>query len=180
MQMVMDPQASKVLINLFLFQVLNDKLAKFFQLCYEIGGDVKDQAALMKEAFTAQREFLVWVSGRGRQPQDVMSTKLKSTSDKISEVQAFCNSHRGSKQFNHLSGVSEGVAALAWVAAPGKPSSFVKEKCDAAQFYTNRVLKDFKDKEPKHAEWARGLIGALKQLEEYVRDHHSVTLSWGM
>ena len=46
--------------------------------------------------------------------------------------------------FNHLSAISESIPALGWVTVSPAPSPFVKEMNDAGQFYTNRVLKDWK------------------------------------
>ena len=95
-------------------------------------------------------------------------------SEQIQEVITFREKNRGSKFFNHLSSVSESIQALGWVALvrgkgatkgrelqlPGlsvtghrlllslqaaKPGPFVKEMTDAAMFYTNRVLKEYKD-----------------------------------
>lgn len=49
---------------------------------------------------------------------------------------------------------------------------------DAGMFYTNRVLKDFKDK-PGHAEWARAWNATLSSLQTHVRKHHTTGLVWG-
>lgn len=46
---------------------------------------------------------------------------------------------------NHLSAVGEGAGAFGWVAVEPTPAPFVGEMKDSAQFYTNRVLKEFKD-----------------------------------
>jgi adenylyl cyclase-associated protein len=35
------------------------------------------------------------------------------------------------------------------------PAPFVKDMCDAGQFYTNRVLKDWKDKSKTHVDWTK-------------------------
>lgn len=40
-------------------------------------------------------------------------------------------------QFNHLSAISEGIPALAWVTIAPKPAPHVRQMKDAAQFYTN-------------------------------------------
>ena len=54
--------------------------------------------------------------------------------------------NRRSDYFNHLSAVSESIGALGWIAISPAPGPFVREMSDAAQFYTNRVLKDWKEK----------------------------------
>ncbi|XP_020617448.1 adenylyl cyclase-associated protein 2-like [Orbicella faveolata] len=49
---------------------------------------------------------------------------------------------------------------------------------DAAQFYMNRVLKDFKEKDKTHVEWVSCLKGALADLQAYVKAHHTTGLVW--
>jgi adenylyl cyclase-associated protein len=64
----------------------------------------------------------------------------------ISFLKSFREKSRKSELFNHLSAVSEAIGALGWIAISPAPAPYVKEMIDAAQFYTNRVLKDYKEK----------------------------------
>ena len=50
---------------------------------------------------------------------------------------------------------------------------------DAAQFYANRVLKEFKEKDPIHAEWVKQWIKVLSELHAYVKQYHTTGLVWG-
>jgi len=52
--------------------------------------------------------------------------------------------------------------------------------CDAAQFYTNRVLKDFKEKDSIHAEWVKQWLKILNELHAYVKQYHTTGLTWGV
>lgn len=49
---------------------------------------------------------------------------------------------------------------------------------DAGQFYTNRVLKDWKDKDATHVEWARKWIQTLTELQAYIKQYHTTGLVW--
>lgn len=49
---------------------------------------------------------------------------------------------------------------------------------DAGQFYTNRVLKDWKEKDTKHVEWARSWVQTLTQLQQYIKQWHTTGLVW--
>lgn len=42
--------------------------------------------------------------------------------------------------------IAEAIPALGWVSVPNTPVPYVKEMSDAAALYTNRILKEFKDK----------------------------------
>lgn len=50
---------------------------------------------------------------------------------------------------------------------------------EAAQFYTNRVLKEFKEKDATHAEWVKLWLKILNDLHAYVKQHHTTGLAWG-
>uniref|UniRef100_A0A672L9F9 C-CAP/cofactor C-like domain-containing protein n=1 Tax=Sinocyclocheilus grahami TaxID=75366 RepID=A0A672L9F9_SINGR len=96
----------------------------------------------------------------------------------IQEVQAFREKNRSSPLFNHLSAVSESVPALGWVAMAPKPGPYVKEMQDAAMFYTNRVLKDYKEKDKMHVEWVSAYVSIWTELQAYIKQHHTTGLSW--
>lgn len=49
---------------------------------------------------------------------------------------------------------------------------------DAGQFYTNRVLKDFKEKSKLHVDWVKSWIQILTELQAFVKQHHTTGLVW--
>lgn len=49
---------------------------------------------------------------------------------------------------------------------------------DAGQFYTNRVLKEWRDKDSTHVEWARAWIQTLTELQSYIKQYHTTGLVW--
>lgn len=49
---------------------------------------------------------------------------------------------------------------------------------DAGQFYTNRVLKEWKEKDAKHVEWARSWVQTLTELQQYIKQYHTTGLVW--
>lgn len=93
---------------------------------------------------------------------------------------AYTNKNRKSTLFNHLSSISEGIPAFGWILVSPTPAPHIKEMSDASQFYTNRVLKDFKEKDPIHAEWVRQWLKILTDLHAYVKQHHTTGLTWGV
>jgi adenylyl cyclase-associated protein len=50
---------------------------------------------------------------------------------------------------------------------------------DASQFYANRVLKEFKDKDPTHVEWVKQWMKIFNELHAYVKQYHTTGLTWG-
>ncbi|XP_077989965.1 adenylyl cyclase-associated protein 1-like isoform X2 [Glandiceps talaboti] len=158
--------------------VLNGVVAEFITLSNEIGGDVATQVAMVNTAFQAQRDFIVQVSQCKVPKPEVLQSMLKPTADAIGAVQEFREKNRGSKQFNHLSAVSEGIPVMGWVTVAPKPGNYIKEMCDSAQFYTNRVIKDFKGNDERQVQWARAFTKIFTTLKDYVQDEHTTGVSW--
>lgn len=71
---------------------------------------------------------------------------IKPLQESIEAVSNIRDANRGSTVFNQLSAVSESIGVLAWVTVDPKPHKHVEESLGSAQFYGNRVLKEFKDK----------------------------------
>lgn len=44
---------------------------------------------------------------------------------------------------------------------------------DAGQFYTNRVLKDWKEKDKRHVDWVKAWVQTLTELQAFVKQHHT-------
>ncbi|XP_042187722.1 adenylyl cyclase-associated protein 2 [Callorhinchus milii] len=158
--------------------LLSGSVAEFVKHSKIIGDDVEKHAVMLSAAFQAERHFLLMACKLQQPLQIEMTVLLKPLSDKIQEIQNFREKNRGSKLFNHLSAVSESVAALGWVAVVPKPGPYVKEMNDAATFYTNRVLKEYKDNDKRHVEWVKSFLTIWTQLQAYIKEYHITGLSW--
>uniref|UniRef100_A0A182XB21 Adenylyl cyclase-associated protein n=1 Tax=Anopheles quadriannulatus TaxID=34691 RepID=A0A182XB21_ANOQN len=168
---------SKMSINAY-EDIMLGSFANFIALSNKIGGDVATQAQFVKEAFDAQFAFLKVASASSAPSNTDLQNLLKPTSDKISTIQSYREKNRTSPFFNHLSAISESIPALGWVCVAPTPGPYVKEMNDAGQFYTNRVLKDWKEKDSTHVEWARAWIQTLTELQQYIKQHHTTGLVW--
>ena len=72
---------------------------------------------------------------------------LSPTQSALDTVTSIREKNRGSKFFNHLSTVAEGISALGWVTMEGaEAAKYVGEMRDASQFYGNRVVREYKDR----------------------------------
>ncbi|KAI5750547.1 hypothetical protein M8J76_016563 [Diaphorina citri] len=153
-------------------------LASYIALSNKIGGDVATHAKLVSEAFQAQQQFLT-VASQSKDPgQSDKMRLLQPTSDKIAAIQALREKNRASPFFNHLSAISESIPALGWVTVAPTPAPYVKEMNDAGQFYTNRVLKDWKEKDKTHVDWTKAWVETLSELQKYIRQYHTTGLVW--
>uniref|UniRef100_A0A665W8H3 C-CAP/cofactor C-like domain-containing protein n=1 Tax=Echeneis naucrates TaxID=173247 RepID=A0A665W8H3_ECHNA len=148
-------------------EIVSGPLAQYFSLSQQIGGDVLKHVS---QFWTQNLSFLL--------KQAVLTTLLQPVSKAIQQVQAFREQNRTSPHFNHLSAVSESVPALGWVAMAPKPCPYVKEMQDAAMFYTNRVLKEYKDKDKTHVDWVKAYVLIWTELQNYIKQHHTTGLTW--
>ncbi|KAK5637775.1 hypothetical protein RI129_000041 [Pyrocoelia pectoralis] len=158
--------------------LIQGSLAAYVKLSKELGGDVAEHALIVEKAFQAQLQFLVMASQSRMPSQSEQICLLQPTSQQISAIQEFREKHRSSPFFNHLSAISESIPALGWVTVSPTPGPYVKEMLDAGQFYTNRVLKDFKEKDKKHVDWVKAWVGTLTELQAFVKQHHTTGLVW--
>lgn len=109
----------------------------------------------MQKAFEAERTYLL-VSTKAKKPDHPLPellTDLQRSTDTIVNLR---EANRASPFFTHLTAVSEGIPALGWI-VEGKPGDFVTEMLGSAQFYGNRVLKEYKDKYPSLNPFSRPL-----------------------
>lgn len=95
--------------------IILGSLTQFLQLSKKIGDDVAAQAEFVKKAFDAQLKYVTIASQSAAPDQSELPKLLQPTSEQINAVQAFRESHRTSKLFNHLSAISESIPALGWV-----------------------------------------------------------------
>ncbi|XP_066601138.1 microtubule-associated protein futsch-like isoform X1 [Prorops nasuta] len=151
----------------------------YLQLSQKIGGDVAAHGKLVEKAFQIQFEFIQRAASRpAPTSQTDQMSLLSPTSALIQQIQEFREKNRGSTFINHLSAISESIPALGWVAVSPTPAPYIKEMNDVGQFYTNRILKDWKEKDKTHVEWCKAWVQTLTQLQQYVRQHHTTGLVW--
>ncbi|XP_028978621.2 adenylyl cyclase-associated protein 2 isoform X2 [Esox lucius] len=157
--------------------LLMGPVAEYLKNSHTIGEDVEKHAEMVNSALQLQRSFLQMVTTH-QEPAQELADLLKPISEKILEIQTFREQNRGSRLFNHLSAVSESIPALGWVAVSQKPVPYVKEMNDAAIFYTNRVLKDYKDSDKRHGEWVQSYLSIWTKLQAFIKQHHTTGLVW--
>lgn len=158
--------------------IIDGPLANYAKISREIGGDVAKQADVVIDVFNAQLSYIQLAGSRSAPEASEQVTLLGPTSSKIQAIQSMRESNRTSQFFNHLSAISESIPALGWVTVKSVPAPYIKEMNDASQFYSNRVLKDWKEKDKKHVEWVKAWTETLSELQKYVKQHHTTGLVW--
>ncbi|XP_026487908.2 adenylyl cyclase-associated protein 1 isoform X2 [Vanessa tameamea] len=158
--------------------LMQGPLLTYLELSKQIGGDIATHANLVNDAFQQQFRYIQLAAVRSKPLQAEEVQLLAPTSEKISSIQQYREKNRASPFFNHLSAISESIPALGWVAVSPTPAPYVKEMNDAGQFYTNRVLKEWKEKDKTHVDWCRAWVQLLSDLQAYVKQYHTTGLVW--
>lgn len=158
--------------------VLGGKFKEYFDLSVKLGGEVAEHAALVKQAFKLEREIIATACKHKAPKPDVSAKVVKPLGDKVNEIVAFCEKRRGSKVFNNLMTIKEGIGCVGWVSVSPKPAPYVKEMYDQALFYGNRVIKEFKGKDDQQVSWVRAFTGGIQELQAYVKKYHTTGLVW--
>ncbi|ORZ02368.1 adenylate cyclase associated N terminal-domain-containing protein [Syncephalastrum racemosum] len=155
-------------------------LQKFVAISNEMGGAVANQAALVNEAFDAEKTIIA-LSGKAKKPEMGSASFMKliePIQKALSAIGDIKDKGRGDPQFNNLSVVAEGIPALGWFTVEPTPVPFIRDMKDAAQFYSNRVIKEWKEKDPKQVEWSQTFLAILETLGGYVKENYPTGLTW--
>jgi len=159
-------------------EVIAAQLKPLVELSSKIGGLVNDQVKLLNEAINAQRNVLVTASKAKKPDANTLQQILKPVSDLLMKIVELKEKNRPSPLINHLSTIAEGIPALGWLAVEPKPAPFIEEMKNAAQFYANKILKEYKEKDKTHVEWVNAFIGFLTELQGFVKKYHTTGLVW--
>lgn len=159
------------------FQAVTDAANALVKASENLPKEVNDICKMLGAVCAAELQFLrIAARAKACMPADLQPI-LKPLSDAMGAISEFRDKNRPSKCFNHLSAVSEAVPAFGWVAVAPRPLDYMGEMIGAADFYINRVLKDFKET-PGHKDWTMALRGLFTALKNYVTNNHKKGTVW--
>jgi len=139
---------------------------------------VKQQADLVLQAVQAQKAFLS-VASQSKKPSDsVLQELIKPTSDLMGKISAIKDANRANKFYNNLAAVGDGIGALGWVVVTPAPAPYIGEMKGSADFYGNKILKDFKGKDQLQVDWITHFSNFLKELQVFVKKNHTTGVTW--
>ncbi|KAI0713442.1 adenylate cyclase associated N terminal-domain-containing protein [Earliella scabrosa] len=161
-------------------QILEGKVKPLVELTKSFASaSVVEQVGLVEQEFKDLRELLL-IAASCKKPEQSEFEKLLGTL--LKDIEAITRAKEANRKdrewFNHLSTIAEGAGCVGWVTISPKPGPFVSEIKDSTQFYGNRVIKEFKEKDAKHAEWVKGYLSLLEELRKYIMEHHTTGLVW--
>ncbi|XP_022763268.1 cyclase-associated protein 1-like isoform X3 [Durio zibethinus] len=150
----------------------------------KIGGQVLDVTKILLEAFSVQKKLLIEIKQTQKPDMAGLAEFLKPLNEVIMKANAMAEGRR-SDFYNHLKSAGDSLSALAWIAYTGKdcgmsmPIAHVEDGWQMAEFYNNKVLVEYRNKDPNHVEWAKALKELyLPGLRDYVKSHYPLGPVW--
>ncbi|KAK9727890.1 suppressor of rasval19 [Basidiobolus ranarum] len=160
--------------------IQNGALQRFLTNSQNISSIVVEQSLEVQKAFQAQKALILFAIENKRvsftSPEFL--EYLEPVKKALEIACEYREENRGSKHFNHLSTVSEGIPALGWVLIEPTPCPFLEGMKDSSRFYANRVIREYKESDRSHVEWANSFVELLSELHKYVKEYHTTGLAW--
>ncbi|OAY79814.1 Cyclase-associated protein 1, partial [Ananas comosus] len=166
-------------------ELVESSLGRVLTTASAIGGEVYAAAKILEETFLVQRELLIKAKQTKKPSLEGMAEFVRPLNEAILKANCLTEGARADC-FNHLKAVADSLTALAWIAYSGKdcgmslPTAHVEESWQMAEFYNNKVLVEYKNKESNHVEWAKALKELYSPgLRDYVKRYYPLGLEWG-
>ena len=147
--------------------------------CDELGG-LQDIGKNLMDAWDGIRGIIV-LATKSKSPGEDLSTALTphlaQTQDSIKAIQ---NIKVDRDWDRHYKAVVEMLPSLSWVLCKAPkmlPANCAKDAIGAAEFWTNKIRKDFKDDEAQ-IDFCNNVKKTLKDLAEYIEKYHKTGLTW--
>nr|1S0P_A Chain A, Adenylyl cyclase-associated protein [Dictyostelium discoideum]1S0P_B Chain B, Adenylyl cyclase-associated protein [Dictyostelium discoideum] len=161
------------------FQNLVDQhITPFVALSKKLAPEVGNQVEQLVKAIDAEKALINTASQSKKPSQETLLELIKPLNNFAAEVGKIRDSNRSSKFFNNLSAISESIGFLSWVVVEPTPGPHVAEMRGSAEFYTNRILKEFKGVNQDQVDWVSNYVNFLKDLEKYIKQYHTTGLTW--
>ncbi|KAK6205001.1 adenylate cyclase-associated protein [Scheffersomyces amazonensis] len=158
---------------------LTQNVTPFVTISKDIDPLIGQGASLLAEAFASQKSFLQLVLKAKKPSLDdpELLKVLTPINEKVGKLVELKDANRRSEYFNHLNTLAEGAPVLSWIVTD-TPVSVIPDFKDSAKFWSDRVLKEYKEKDPKHAEWVKQFLNIFEELKAYVKKYHFKGPAW--
>ena len=164
--------------------VLSGPLAKLITLSKPLGEEIVEVTTVFADAFTKEATVIATIAHCQKPTPDVLQQVLTPVGTVMMAVVQKSEGKR-TDSFNHQKALAEAVQALSFVAYMGPdmgmsmPTAHVQESWQSAEFWTNKILKEFRQSKPEHAEWVAALKSLIDgALKHYVKEHHTTGPNW--
>ncbi|CAN6482069.1 unnamed protein product [Victoria cruziana] len=165
-------------------EMIQNSLGRVLTAAQKIGGQVLDVTKILEQSFLVQKDLLNKAKQCKKPDNAGLAEFLKPLNEEIMKANSLTEGRR-SDFFNHLKAIADSLTSLAWIAYSGKdcgmslPTAHVEESWQIAEFYNNKVLVEYRSKDPIHVEWAKALKELyVPGLRNYVKSFYPLGPVW--
>ncbi|PSC76207.1 dipeptidyl aminopeptidase acylaminoacyl peptidase [Micractinium conductrix] len=163
--------------------LLAKQLATLVEAGEAVGGQVLVATRVLAEGFLREAS-VVEAFACCRKPSDAELQELVAPFGERMVAASELSSGPKSPYQNHFKLVSEAMQALSWVVYTGPdcgmraPAQHVEDAASAADFYANKVLMEWRAKDPAHAGWVQALKSLMGALKDFCWQHFPAGPTW--
>mmetsp|Transcript_21347 Transcript_21347/g.21475 ORF Transcript_21347/g.21475 Transcript_21347/m.21475 type:complete len:473 (+) Transcript_21347:90-1508(+) len=147
----------------------------FVDACSKLGGDALTLGKLTKEAFDELRSFLLMASACKEPPQAGLVPLMAGLSGKMKAIGQVVQRNEWEK---HSKTVNEGLGCLNWVCVKPAPMDFIETYIGGSDYWANGIRKEYRTTNPDHILFCDTFKTLIKELIQYVKEHHTTGVTW--
>ena len=159
---------------------MKNSVSYLAQACDDLG-ELENMGDLIQKAWEGIRLVIVLAS-RSKAPEEDLTEALAPHMKSVQEAVVGIRSLKLERNWDrHQKAVIEMMAGLSWVylrAPKALPAAMVKETLGSAEFWSNRIRKDFKGKNDTHIAFCDSIKAVITGLAEYIDEHHKTGLTF--
>ncbi|KAF1992369.1 hypothetical protein K402DRAFT_388025 [Aulographum hederae CBS 113979] len=158
--------------------LINGDLKAYMAVAEQLGGSIAEQSAVVLTAFKTQRNWLL-MSTKAKKPEmKAFQDSLKDLQTELEKAETIRQNNRAPEYKDHLAMVADGTGTLGWVTMEQKPADVVAELFGGAQMWGNKVLKEYREKDPNRVQAVQAFYKIFKSLIAYIKQHHPKGIAW--
>lgn len=148
--------------------------------CDDLGG-LENMGQLIQDAFEGVRNLVVLAS-RSKAPDGEIGPALLPYFSKTQEAGKKIRTLKVDRDWDrHCKAINELLAVLSWAfqKPPQQlPVPFVKEVLGSAEFWSNRIRKDYKGKDDTQIAFCDNIKNVVNELAAYIQEFHKTGLAF--
>jgi adenylyl cyclase-associated protein len=159
---------------------MKNSVSYLAQACDDLGG-LQNMGDLIQKAWEGIRLIIVLAS-RSKAPEESLTEALAPHMKPVQEAIVGIRQLQLDRDWDrHQKAVIEMLAGLSWVylrPPQALPVGMVKETLGSAEFWSNRIRKDFKGKNDTQIAFCDSIKAVIKGLAEYIEEYHKTGLTF--
>lgn len=160
-------------------RLIQDNFVPLSKLSNTIDPVISEAVDALKAAFNYQIQLInaAAISKKPDYTSQDFADALKPLNESVMMINEIKDKNGPSKSSAYLSSITDGAPLVSWVLSE-TPLSLISDFKDASQFWTNRILKEFKDSDPNSSLWVKTFLNVFNELQNFVKQYQATGLTW--